>query len=80
MSFTSTVTSLVTAETQQLRELPMPAWAYGAMAMGSLVLLLGVLWLFRNTAAKYDTPAVAGHGDAHHPKGDPPGSDRGAHH
>ncbi|HEY8622126.1 MAG TPA: hypothetical protein VIM01_18880 [Dermatophilaceae bacterium] len=54
MSFTPTVASLSTAGTEKLRELPMPPWAYGAIAFGCFVVLLGVLWSFRNTAAKYD--------------------------
>ena len=54
MSLTSNVTTLATAETEKLRELPMPPWAFGVIAFGSFVALLGVLWSFRNTAAKYD--------------------------
>ena len=54
MSFTPTVASLSTAGTEKLRELPMPPWAYGAIAFGCFVVLLGVLWSFRNTVAKYD--------------------------
>jgi hypothetical protein len=54
MSFTPTVASLSAAGTEKLRELPMPPWAYGAIAFGCFVVLLGVLWSFRNTAAKYD--------------------------
>jgi hypothetical protein len=83
MSFTPTVATLATAGTERLRELPMPAWAYGAIALASFLLLLGVLWTFRNTAAKYDTPVRAeqGPGGRH---GDVPGShgaaDPGGHH
>jgi len=56
MSFTSAAATLATAETAKLRELPMPTWAYGAIALASFFALLGVLWSFRNTAAKYDRP------------------------
>ena len=61
MSLTTTVTSLATAETETLRELPMPAWVYGVIAFGSFLLLLGVLWSFRNTAARYDKPDPGAH-------------------
>ena len=54
MSFMPTVTTLATAGTEKLRELPMPPWAFGVLAFGCFVVLLGVLWSFRNTAAKYD--------------------------
>ena len=53
MLFTSTVATLATAETV-VREMPMPPWAFGAIAFGCFIVLLGVLWSFRNTAAKYD--------------------------
>jgi len=58
-----TAATLATAGTEKLRELPMPPWSFGALALGSFLLLLGVLWFFRNTAAQYDTPVGAGHGD-----------------
>ena len=61
MSFTSTAAALATAETLKLRELPMPALAYGAIALASFIALLGVLWFFRNTAAKYDKPDPGAH-------------------
>ena len=80
MSFMPTVATLATAGTVTLRQLPMPAWAFGALAFASFLVLLGVLWTFRNTAAKYDTPVRAEHGG----HGDAPGShgatDPGAHH
>ena len=53
MSFMSAAASLATAESS-VRELPMPPWAFGVMAFGSFVALLGVLWSFRNTAARHD--------------------------
>lgn len=61
MSFTPVVASLTTAGTETLRQLPMPAWAYGAIAFGSFVVLLGVLWSFRNTAARHDKPNPGAH-------------------
>jgi len=60
MLFTSTVATLATAETV-VRELPMPAWAFGVIAFGCFLVLLGVLWSFRNTAARYDKPDPGAH-------------------
>jgi hypothetical protein len=53
------------------RELPMPPIAYGALAFIGFLLLLGVLWTFRGTAAKIaaGNPHVHGHDDhqgSHH--------------
>ena len=76
MSFMSTVTTLATAENPGV-ELPGPAWAFGVTAFAGFMVLLGVLWSFRNTAAKYDPPDTlntARHGDAHG------ATDHGAHH
>ncbi len=61
MVFTSTATALASAGTESARELPMPPWAFGAIAFGCFVVLLGVLWTFRNTAAKYDKPNPGAH-------------------
>ena len=61
MSLTPTAASLATAGTQKLRELPMPDWAYGVIAFGCFLVLLGVLWSFRNTAAKHDKPDPGAH-------------------
>ena len=61
MSLTSTAASLAAAETAKLRELPMPPWAFGAIALASFLALLGVLWTFRNTAARYDRPDPGAH-------------------
>ena len=61
MSLTPAVASLATHGTETLRELPMPAWAYGAIAFGCFVVLLGVLWSFRNTAARHDKPDPGAH-------------------
>jgi len=83
MSFMPTVATLATAGTAKLRELPMPTWAFGAIAFASFLVLLGLLWSFRNTAAKYDTPVRVRHGD-NGGHGDSQGSrgatDPGAHH
>lgn len=50
------------------RQLPMPAWVFGAIAFALFLVALGVLWSFRNTAAKVgspgaqqDSPAPSGH-------------------
>ena len=61
MSFLSTAATLATADTAKLRELPMPTWAYGGIALASFFALLGVLWSFRNTAARYDKPDPGAH-------------------
>jgi bacteriorhodopsin len=77
MSFMPTVVALATAGTVKLRELPMSPYAYWAISFASFLVLLGLLWSFRNTAAKYDTPVRVQHGDS----GDSHGStDPGAHH
>ncbi len=83
MSFTSTVTTLATAGTEGV-EIPGPTWAFGVTAFAFFMLLLGVLWCFRNTAAKYDTPVTLNtarpHRDAHGSPGSSGTTDRGAHH
>lgn len=45
------VTGLVSAE-EQHNSLPMPPIAFGIIAFCAFLLGLGVLWMFRNTAAK----------------------------
>ena len=45
------VTGLVSAE-EQHRSLPMPPVVYGILAFIAFLIGLGVLWSFRNTAAK----------------------------
>jgi hypothetical protein len=77
MSFTPTVATLATAGTLKLRELPMSPYAYWAIAFASFLVLLGLLWTFRNTAAKYDTPVRVRHDDSGEPHG---ATDPGAHH
>lgn len=57
-------------------ELPMPNWAYGALALAVFLILLGVVWSFRNAGHTYMTQpdvvehdhgpaAPGGHGSAH---------------
>ncbi|MEP6651011.1 MAG: hypothetical protein ABJA74_14060 [Lapillicoccus sp.] len=55
------VTGLVSAE-EQHRSLPMPPIAYAVIAFCAFLLGLGVLWTFRNTAAK--VPNRGQHNDA----------------
>lgn len=78
MSFMSSVVTLAAAGNETVRELPLPAWLYGALAFTCFMALLGVLWAFRNTALKYDTPIrVHGSGDSQGTRGT---TDPGAHH
>ncbi|MBK9100687.1 MAG: hypothetical protein IPM90_03780 [Austwickia sp.] len=35
---------------EPLWELPIPAWSFGAIALVVLLLLLGLVWMFRNMA------------------------------
>jgi hypothetical protein len=77
---TSTVATLAAAATEELRVLPIPAWSYGAIAFGSFMVLLGVLWSFRNTAAKYDTPIRVSRGGPDDPQAARQAADPGAHH
>jgi len=80
MSFMPTVATLATAGTLTPRQLPMPDWSYGVIAFASFLVLLGVLWSYRNTAAKYDTPIRARHDDVGGWQGSRPTNDPGAHH
>ena len=82
MSFTSTVASFVAAGAEGV-ETPKPAWAFAFTAFAFFMALLGVLWSFRNTASKYDTPATlhpARYRDAPTPQGSQGTTDHGAHH
>ena len=83
MSLTPTAATLATAGIAQVRELPMSPYAYWAISFGAFLLLLGVLWSFRNTAARFDAPIRVGRDD-NGGQGDPHGSseaaDPGAHH
>lgn len=65
------LSNLLAASEEPARALPMPPLAYGALAFIGFLLLLGVLWSFRGTAAKLavGNPHVHGHdaagSDAH---------------
>ncbi|MDE9367607.1 hypothetical protein PZ938_18480 [Luteipulveratus sp. YIM 133132] len=48
----SSLISFASAETEHGRELPMPPIGYGLIAIGFFLVLLAILWSFRNTAAK----------------------------
>jgi hypothetical protein len=65
---------LLAASEEPARALPMPPVAYGALAFIGFLLLLGVLWSFRGTAAKL------GAGTAHVHGHDTAASEAHAHH
>jgi hypothetical protein len=77
MSLTPIVATLAVAGTTQARVMPMPPTAYGAIAFATFMVLLGILWTFRNTAARHDTPVRVEHGDTQGAHG---AADPGAHH
>lgn len=56
-----TVARFLTEELPTARELPMPPWLYGVIALVAFAFLLGVTWSFRGTAQRYAPP---GHGAA----------------
>jgi len=60
------VNALVAATEEATRELPMPVIAYFIIAFLAFVVLLGITWSFRNTAAKV--------GQQHRAPGARPGS------
>jgi len=78
MSFMPSAATLAAAGTE-LRELPMSPFAFGAISFAVLLVLLAVLWTFRNTAAKYDTP-IRVREESDGPQGTRGGTDPGAHH
>lgn len=51
----STTATLITAE-EAVRELPIPPWLIGVIALIAFVFLLGVTWSFRGTHNKYARP------------------------
>jgi hypothetical protein len=53
---------LLAASQEPVRALPMPPVAYGALAFIGFLLLLGVLWSFRGTAAKLGGGTGHAHG------------------
>jgi len=79
MSFMSSAAALAAAGTENIRELPMSPYAFGAVSFAFFLVLLAVLWTFRNTAAKYDKPIRVREG-SDDPRGPHRGTDPGAHH
>ena len=83
MLFTSAATNFAAAEPGGFT-LPGPAWAFGITAFAGFMVLLGVLWSFRNTAARYDSPdtvnTARAHRDAHGSQGSHRATDHGANH
>lgn len=55
-----TVARFLTEELPTARELPMPAWLYGVIALVAFAFLLGLTWSFRGTAQKYARPDLTG--------------------
>lgn len=56
--------------------LPMPAWSYGALALAVFLILLGVVWSFRNSGHTYmSEPDIVEHGHG----GTVPGGHGSAH-
>lgn len=52
-------------------QLPIPAWSYGALSLAIFVILLGVVWSFRNAGHTYMTqPDIVEHGPATGPEHD----------
>ena len=54
-----TVARILSEELPTARELPMPPWLYGVIALVLFAFLLGVTWSFRGTAQKYAQPGPA---------------------
>lgn len=55
----STTVALAQAE-EAVRDLPVPPWLVGVMALVTFAFLLGVTWSFRGTAQKYARPDLSG--------------------
>ena len=49
-----------------VRELPMPDWLYGVLAFVVFLLVMGITWAFRNTAARAPRRRAGQTGGAHH--------------
>ncbi len=75
-------TFLAEGEHEQLWQLPMPAWAYGAIALGAFLLLLLLTWFFRNAghAMVYGPGGVKEGADPHAPGAQGHGHHSGAGH
>jgi hypothetical protein len=73
----SSLSNLFAAAEEPPHQLPMAPLAFGVLAFVGFLLLLGVLWFFRGTAAKIaaGNPHVHGH-DAHDARSD----HQGGHH
>ena len=56
-----TVARFLSEELPTARELPMPPWLFGVLALVAFAFLLAVTWSFRGTAQKYAPPT---HGPA----------------
>ena len=56
-----TVALFLSEELPTARELPMPPWLYGVIALVLFAFAIGVTWSFRGTAQKYSIPV---HGEA----------------
>jgi len=54
--------NVLTAAEPVGRELPMPPFMFGVIAITLFLLALLFLWSFRNTAAKTDRRNIGGHG------------------
>ena len=55
-----TVARFLGEELPTARELPMPPWLFGLIALTAFAFLLGVTWSFRGTAQKYARPNLDG--------------------
>ena len=58
----SSIVVALSAAEEAGRELPMPAWLFGVLALASFLFLLGVTWSFRGTHQKHAVPAAGAHG------------------
>ena len=60
--------------------LPIPAWSYGALALAIFLILLGVVWSFRNAGHTLMTqPDIVEHGHGTAPGAPTPGGHGSAH-
>ncbi|MGL5816312.1 MAG: hypothetical protein ACRCYR_02010 [Phycicoccus sp.] len=75
MTFVVSVPVAVVASEETVRELPIPPWSFGVLALLAFAVLLGLTWSFRGTAQKYARPGLTGQ-RPESPVG--PGEDAGA--
>jgi hypothetical protein len=52
VAMSSSLPNLFAAAEEHTRELPMPPYAFGGLAMLGFLALLGILWSFRGTAQR----------------------------